>query len=179
MFIFVHHPHFLADSRCVWWPIMFKSVSWFITTSEIVAVSELFVWYYLYISLLWHWMLKEDVRMGGASNLLWLCWKTIWLDFQNSDPKIPTFESILYWGMDMQPSQHSSNPDPVFSGFLRLHCIKSATIWVSADILHWGLLFRQCGWDMYFLRYHFLSHVTNTVHFENCTWNRFGTSYMC
>ena len=40
MFIFVHHPHFLADSRCVWWPIMFKSVSWFITTTEIVAVSE-------------------------------------------------------------------------------------------------------------------------------------------
>lgn len=40
MFIFVHHPHFLADSRCVWWPIMFKSVSWFITTIEIVAVSE-------------------------------------------------------------------------------------------------------------------------------------------
>jgi len=46
MFIFVHHPHFLADLRCVCRSLMCKSVSWFIiTTSDVVITFEHFAVY--------------------------------------------------------------------------------------------------------------------------------------
>jgi hypothetical protein len=48
MFIFVHHPHFLADLRCVCRSLVCKSVSCIITTSFMV-ISE-----YLYIMCINH-----------------------------------------------------------------------------------------------------------------------------
>jgi hypothetical protein len=51
---------------------MFKSVSCFNATSEIAVVSE-YLFDTIYKSLYCdNEMLKEDVMLGGASNLLWL-----------------------------------------------------------------------------------------------------------
>jgi hypothetical protein len=43
MFIFVHHPHFLADLRCVCRSLMCKSVSWFITIYVVVTSEYLYI----------------------------------------------------------------------------------------------------------------------------------------
>jgi hypothetical protein len=68
MFIFVHHPHFLADLRCVCRSLMCKSVSWFNTVS-VVVISEV---YTAYKSLYCVVQCGGKILWWEVSNLAWL-----------------------------------------------------------------------------------------------------------
>lgn len=177
MFIFVHHPHFLADSRCVWWPIMFKSVSWFIT-SEIITVSE-YLYDIIYKSLCyatecWRKMLwwEEQVICCGCAGKHYE-----WI-FKIQNKKLPHLKAfyIEEWTCSLLSIRL------ILVQFSLISCAYIASKVLQYEYLQTFCIEVYCSSSVVetciFLRYHLLSHVTNTMNFENWTWNRFGTSYM-
>lgn len=140
VFIFVHHPHILADLRCVCWPLICRSVSWFITTSDMIVRAE-----YSYNTVCeslryvigcWRKMLWLE-----TSNLMWLCWeKNCNSNFKRHELKTPCLKTFFFeFGIGYKNSLAFCQ---IWSNFL---WFPVQTLNLDVDIFHWNLILQHFG----------------------------------